>query len=221
MRGADRLERGGADLGVGLGGAAEPRERLGAPQPRLGPLHRRVALERPPEQLRGALVVAGQQREQPAVVVGDQARAPREAMPLGQVGLAVAGGARLVVAAEPGERVGDEARHLELERRDAARRCAAPRSASSCARSWRPSAEAMQAAFAQPLYARSGTPGALAGVARGHQHRLGLGQPALGEQREAAHRVEVVAAERRRLEVEPERVELGERGVGGARASDR
>ena len=79
VRGAHRLERGGADLGVGLVGAAEPGERLGAPQPRLGPLHRRVALERAAEQLRGALVVARQQREQAAVVVGERARARGEA----------------------------------------------------------------------------------------------------------------------------------------------
>ena len=125
--GAHRLERGGADLGVGLVGAAEPRQRLGAPQPRLGALDRRVAGERAAEQLRRPLVVARQQREQPAVVVGDR-RELRRGEPRGQLGLAVARGARLVVAAEPRERVGAQAGHLELERRER-RDARAPRSA--------------------------------------------------------------------------------------------
>ena len=95
-------------------------------------------------------MVAGQQRDQPAVVVGHR-RELRRGEPRGELGLAVAGGARLVVAPEPRERVGEQAGHLEVDGRRAAdaRRAALrelerplPRAAG---------ATAMQAAFAQPL----------------------------------------------------------------------
>ena len=128
VRGADRLERGGADLGVGLGGAAEPRQRLGAPQPRLGALHRRVAGERAAEQLRRALVVAGQQREQPAVVVGDRASSGEASRAASSAWWSFAARASSM-APEPRERVGAQAGHVEVDGRGAARCLTAPRCA--------------------------------------------------------------------------------------------
>ena len=65
-----------------------------------------------------------------------------------------------------------------------------------------------------------GAAGVLARLAGRGEHGLRLAQAPLGEQSEAAHGVQVVAAQRRRLEVDPQRVELRQRAVRRARARD-
>ena len=192
--GAHGLQRGGADLLVGLVGAAEPRERLRAAQARVAALDRRVAGERAAEQRLRALVVARLQREQPAVVVGHR-RQPRRREPRGELRLAIGARARLGVAAEPRERAGPQAGDLELDDRQPGDERGAAVGVGE--RALVIAGDGGDAGGVGPAaVGEVGAAGPLAGLTGGDELALGLVEPALGERDEAAQVLDVVAAHR-------------------------
>ncbi len=213
---AHGLERGGADLLVGLIGASEPGERLRPAQAGVAPLHWRVAGERAAEQRLSTLVIARLQREQPCVVFGHRLQARRRE-PRGELRLAVGARARLGVAAEPRERAGPQAGHLELDDRQ-------PGDERGAAVGVRERALVIAGdggdagSIRPPAVGQVGTPRPLPGLTGRDELTLGLVEPALRQRDEAAQVLDVVAAHRVGHEIDAQRLDLGQRAVGGVRA---